>query len=68
MDKDKVIKRILMMMIFVGIFKLNPISHTKLSFKLRFVMKIEVNIQSMVDIIFKKKFISVYNYLDKNMS
>ena len=31
-------------------------------------MKTEVNIQSMVDIIFKKKFISVYNYLDTNMS
>ena len=59
MDKDKVIKRILMMMIFVGIFKLNPISHTKLSFKLRFVMKIEVNIQSMVDMIFNGKLISV---------
>ena len=56
------------MMIFVGIFKLNPIPHTKISFRIRVVMKIEVNIQSMVDIILKKKFISVYNYLDKNMS
>ena len=56
-----------MMMIFVGIFKLNPIPHTKISFRIRVVMKIEVNIQSMVDIIFKKKFISVYNYLDKHV-